>query len=149
MPKLTELMDEITAWLNQPVQQSQLSQSFNAKRQNLPISILEDSNDLRVTVFPGPRTLDRIGRNRHARTFQVFVAIQKKIVAHNETEQIAAEDELLDLSQEIEELLRDAQFTDVARLDETETSLAPFLPDELDNANQFSSVVSLTYYTEI
>jgi hypothetical protein len=149
MPKITELCEEIKTWLNNPTQQAQLSISFSAVRRNLPFSELESSNELEVTVFPGPRTLDRIGRRKHARTFQVFVAVQKKIVAETEAQQIAAEDELVDLSQEIEELLRDAQFSGVTRLDETETTLPPFLPAELEQSNQFASVVSLTYYTEL
>ena len=149
MPMHTALCEEIKDWLNAAPQQAQLSIAFTASRLNLPIGELEASNELRVTVFPGPRTLDRISRHRHGRTFQVFVAVQKKIVADTFEQQIAAEDALVDLSQEIEELLRDAQFTDVTRDDETETSLPPFLPVELETDNQFTSVVPLTYYTEI
>jgi predicted transcriptional regulator len=146
---MTTLCGEVTAWLNHATQQTALGVTFTAVRKNLPITELEGTDALRVTVFPGPRTLDRVGRHRHSRKLQVFIAVQKRIVATTEAEQLAAEDALLNLSQKIEELIRDVSFTDVTRNDEEETSLPPYLLTDLETANLFTSVVTLTYYTEI
>jgi hypothetical protein len=141
-----ELCEAVKDFINAPLQQEQYVLKFVAQRLNMPIvSQLEDTNELRVTVFPGQRTRVSSSRNDWQVIKQVFVVLQKKIVGDTAAEEIAEQDVMMDLAEAIEDTLQNQDMLDMGRYEEIEVTKSPYAEASLETEHHFTSVSPVSY----
>lgn len=121
------------------------SLAFTATRSYQPLRDLTDFKTLRVTVVPGALTMEPDTRESTQDDHIIHVAVQKKLAAPANNAEL---DPLMALVQEIVESVRfirlDA-FPDAAWL--KAESVPIFIPEHLEQKQQFTSVIAFTYRT--
>ncbi len=118
----------------------EFSQAFTAERLYRPVFDLADMKDLHVTVVPKGVTAVAAGRDRVQHDVQVDIAVQKKVA--NE----AGSDELMGLVEEIADFFRLRRLAQYPQAVWTGIENDPvFAPEHLEQMNQFTSVLTLTF----
>lgn len=146
--KTQQIADAIVNYINAPAQQSGYNTAFTAVRKNLPLQELENmGTEIHVVVFPGPRTVTRVGRSTAQKFFQFIIGV----MIRRPSEDLTTEDLVIELAEQIE----DSMFADAAfqmsvgkRFEEGELNTPPFVPEELERTGVMASFVPVTYYDQ-
>lgn len=121
--------------------------SFQAKRLLFPDASVPDLDFVRVSVFDGPRTSERVTRGVWAYTDLVFVLLQRKLAAEEShvTEEVQV---WIDFLREIETYFEDPDLVvgdyTFMRFDES-APRAPFSLDELRSSGVYVAAVGLEF----
>lgn len=148
-------MSSITTDLVKAVKDYLLIKQFSFEiaftRENLPIRLIEETNDptFLAAVYPGGRTSQRWTRSAFMRRFVVNVGVYTVGQAA-----LDREDELITVGEEIEECLFGTVFkgigpgqSEMTRQEEGDVALAPFIPAELESQGVVMVIVPATYST--
>lgn len=118
----------------------EFSQEFTAQRLYRPIFDLVEMKDLHVTVVPKGVTVSIAGRDRAQHDVQVDVAVQKKVADDAES------DTLMGLVEEIADFFRFRRLAQYPQAVWVGIENVPvFAPEHLEQMNQFTSVLTLTF----
>jgi len=138
-PVVAQIADAVVAALNAAT----LSQEFTAVRTYLPVYDLKDMGTLHVTVAIRDRDEEPATRAKRKATYQIDVAVQKKI----DPTDAAAGDALLYLVDQIAALFIGQRPTDYAAAICTaiEQNGPLYFPRHMREQRQFTSVLTLTF----
>jgi len=143
MAVLADISDAVVAALNGHT----FGMSFTAARSYRPVYTREEMKDLHVTVVPGGYSMENLGRGQVQEDYTVEIAVQQA----PETMGNAALDPLVGLVEEIRDFFlanrRLAAMPSVIclRAAFAAGSDRGYAPEHLDQLQQFTSVMALTF----
>ena len=143
MAVLADIADAVVAALNGHT----FGMSFAAVRSYRPVYAREEMKDLHVTVVPGGYSMENLGRGQIQEDYTVEIAVQQA----PETTGNAALDPLVGLVEEIRDFFlanrRMAAMPSVIclRAAFAAGSERGYAPEHLDQLQQFTSVLTLTF----
>jgi len=143
MAVLADISDAVVATLNGHT----FGMSFTAVRSYRPVYTREEMKDLHVTVVPGGYAMENLGRGQVQEDYTVEIAVQQA----PETTDNAALDPLVGLVEEIRDFFlanrRLAAMPSVIclRVAFAAGSDRGYAPEHLDQLQQFTSVLALTF----
>jgi len=140
---ITQIAQAVTDALNAGVAEDAFAMSFNAERAYLPVYELPDMADLKVTVVPKRRTIAGGTRGASQQDVAVDIAVQKRVNPAD----LEESDALVALIESIGNYLR------FKRLDLGDVTASWLLaehepvyaPEHMEQMNQFTSVLTVTY----
>lgn len=133
-----QIADAVVAELND----ASLSLPFTARRSYLPTYKLEELDELHVTVIAKDVVGEMVDRSRDNETHRIDVGIQKRLseIANGTI------DPLMQVSREIRDHLKRRQLTDFPTAAIIGFEHDPvYVPRHLEEHNQFTSVITLSY----
>jgi len=138
--KIVTLCDAVVDFLNG----ESYSQAFTATRANVPVRTLEETNGLVVEVFPGDYVVEEETRTEWRYEYTVNIAVSQVITA---ADRLQAEDDLLELVEEIEESLKSEPMDGFSmfNLSATAAGAQHFNAERLLASGQFIAVLGITY----
>jgi len=138
------LRDEIVTYLQGQSYSAPFDGGFSVARTNQLVSLLEETNTVKVFVAPGIQSRERDTRRDMANSWQVLISIQERIDVNTPAAQLAREDEIIELSNEISDHMVDFR-SSVGYAVEVFEERPPFFGDDLDQANQMTILLILTF----
>ena len=149
-----DLAEAVTAWLNDVdnAPDGGWVQSFEAERTAAQLSLaeLESLNNLRVLVFSGPVRAERVGRKGQPfkKTYKTTVAVHRRLDHGTYAANLELADQLVELTEQIETQLEDADFDDLSFVAFNEEQYNDaYSADVMQTANLFVHAVTLEHTT--